>query len=72
MEMKCDKHGWVQARHFCHKCVADYLTRIAKLEGELGLVLEYFNRGTPYWYGDSPADRIRSVLTEPETKEDKR
>ena len=70
MEMKCDSHGWVQARHFCHKCVADYLTRIKQLEGELGLMLEYWERGVPYWYGDSPADRIRSVLTKPE--EDKR
>ena len=32
MEMKCDSHGWVQAHHFCHKCVADYLTRIKQLE----------------------------------------
>jgi len=28
MEMKCDSHGWVQARHFCHKCVADYLRAV--------------------------------------------
>jgi len=36
--------------------------RIAQLGGELGLALEYFERGIPYWYGTSPADRIRDVL----------
>ena len=35
---------------------------IRKLEGELGLMLEYFEKGIPYWYGTSPADRIRNIL----------
>ena len=38
--------------------------RIAALEGELGLLLEYFERGIPYWFGTSPVDRIRAVLTD--------
>ena len=43
MEMKCDSHGWVQARHFCHKCVADYLTRIAKLVKALEDAIKLIN-----------------------------
>jgi len=43
MEMKCDSHGWVQAHHFCHKCVADYLTRIAKLVKALEDAIELIN-----------------------------
>jgi len=27
-------------------------------------MLEYFERGVPYWYGISPVDRIRAVLKE--------
>ena len=58
MEMKCDSHGWVQARHFCHKCVADYLTRIAKLEAEGGLMAEHTPTPwefTPYAHLDNAA-----------------
>ena len=44
----------------------DLRTRIAELTGELGLMLEYFERGVPYWYGISPVDRIRAVLKKDE------
>ena len=43
MEMKCDKHGWLQARDFCHKCVADYL-RAVNCHEELVKALDLVDR----------------------------
>jgi len=52
MEMKCDKHGWLQARDFCHKCVADYL-RAVNCHEELVAALEAVE-----WVYDSEIDGL--------------
>jgi hypothetical protein len=44
------------------EALAEKDARIAELRGELGLLLDYFEKGVPWWYGTSPADRIRAAL----------
>ena len=34
------------------------------LVAELGLILQYFERGEPYWYGYEPKRRITAALAE--------
>jgi len=42
-----------------------YALEVAEpLVGELGLILRYFERGAPYWYGDEPKRRITAALAE--------
>jgi len=60
----CVKHGtfYAEGTTCCECDLAALRAENERLRGELGLMLEYFERGTPYWYGTSPADRIRAVL----------
>jgi len=67
----CERHGaWYVLGRKCRGCengeveLTALEAKVSRLRGELGLMLEYFERGTPYWYGTSPADRIRAVLKE--------
>ena len=40
--------------------------RIAELRAFVGLVLEYCEKGTPYWYGEDLKTRARKLLKETE------
>ena len=57
-----ESHRWRQQAQVVDDGLCMAKERIAELEGELGLLLEYFEQGVPYWHGTSPKDRIRAVL----------
>jgi hypothetical protein len=58
--------GYADAEGAARAKVERLEARIAEFRGFVGLVLEYCEKGTPYWYGEDLKTRARKLLKEGE------